>query len=60
MDKKMDQMPIFIKKAKTFKENKFFFFEWLKIQILWIQDLGFDLMSTLQVNDLINIWLIGW
>ena len=53
-------MPIFIKKAKTFKENKFFFFEWLKIQILWIQDLGFDLMSTLQVNDLINIWLIGW
>ena len=54
-------MPIFIKKAKNFKENNFFFiFEWLKIQILWIQDLGFDLMSMLQVNDLINIWLIGW
>ena len=60
MDKKLLNCFILPKKLKLFKKMSLFIFEWLKIQVLWIQDLGFDLMSMLQVNDLINIWLIGW
>ena len=30
-------------------EKKFVNFEWLKIQYLWFQDLGIDLMSMLLV-----------
>ena len=48
----------FIKKAKTFQENEFVYFRMTENSDF--VDSRFDLMSTLQFNDLINIWLIGW